>query len=221
MGSILIVDMLPVVRAGLRVVLNEIGMATTVHEAHNAQEALKYAASDLELVIVDPAMPGMNPISFVQQLRKQVANVPILFFGDHSAGFFASVAAKLGVNGYLGKLSDEKTIAATIQIVLGGMQCFPRNKGEDPLPEKMQLLTQKEMTVLLLLRQGLRNKDIARKLYLSEKTISAHKQSILMKLGIGAIAQTSGNEPQLGLYDEDSVPRPSGSGGLFLVAAAH
>jgi DNA-binding NarL/FixJ family response regulator len=195
MGAILIVNSMPIVRAGLRAVLQSMGVASVLHEAGSADEAQANLAGNLALVILDPEMPNVNLVQLVQQVRQQHRLVPLLFFGGRVEVMFASLAAQLGADGYVSKSSDEQTLVAAIHTLLGGMQCFPRmQQGLGGLPTKAQLLSQKEMEVLLLLRQGLRNKDIARKLYLSEKTISAHKHNILLKLGVTALAQI--NEPE-------------------------
>lgn len=101
----------------------------------------------------------------------------------------ASLAVKLGADGYLHASSTEMTIAATIHMLLHGMRCFPKAPLPGYLSSGIQTLSEKELSVLLLLRHGLRNKEIAEKLYLSEKTISAHKHNILVKLGISTIAE--------------------------------
>lgn len=191
MSSVLVASHLPVVRLGLRTILRQAGISAQLLEAQTLQDAISHISTELELVIVDPDMPEMNPIHFVQQLRKRVPDLPIVFFGGKNPRLFASLAIKLGLAGYLGQLSDEATIAATIRTVMGGMQCIPRQHAEGELYGRIQALSEKELAVLLLLRQGLRNKEIAERLYLSEKTISAHKRNILHKLNIRAIAQFS------------------------------
>lgn len=199
MGAILIVNSMPIVRAGLRAVLQDMDAASVLHEAGSADEAQVSLAGSLALIILEPEMPNINLPQLVRQLRQQHSQVPLLFFGGRVGVMFASLAAQLGADGYLSKSSDEKTIMATVHTLLGGMQCFPRQpQGQGALSEKTQLLSQKEVEVLLLLRQGLRNKDVARKLYLSEKTISAHKHNILHKLGISALANISEHEQLMG-----------------------
>lgn len=198
----LIVSASPFVRLGLRAILKEMGVASVLYETHTMREAESYIAPDLDLVIMDPEMPDMNPILFVEQVRRQAEQAPILFFGGRSATLYASLAMKLNVDGYLGDLTDEKTIVATIRTVLGGMQCFPRREVAEALSRKVQALSRKELTVLLLLRQGLRNKDIAQRLFLSEKTISAHKQKVLHKLGVNAITQVDENHAPTGAFNE-------------------
>lgn len=194
MGAILIVNVLPVLRTGLRHVLQDAGLASTIHEADSTHEAQTFIGPDLRLIIVDPAEPGGHPAAFVQQLRKTAGNIPILFFGDNNAPLLLSLAIRLEVNGYLCKLSNEKTIVATIQMVLDGMRCFPSQAATHYHGGRINTLSQRELSILLLLRQGLRNIDIARKLYLSEKTVSAHKRNIMLKLDVSSISQISDNE---------------------------
>lgn len=93
---------------------------------------------------------------------------------------------------------ESRFIQGRLHTLLGGMQCFPKHKGLDVLSGKMQALSPKEMAVLLLLRQGMRNKDVALKLFLSEKTISAHKRNILSKLGISAISEINEHDMAMG-----------------------
>lgn len=191
MGSILVITPIPIVRIGLRALLcGKVG-EHAVYEAGSVGEALACAANDLVLIILDPEMPDINLPEFVHQLRQQlrVRHTPILLFGGRSPAMFASMAIKLGADGYLGRLSNEKTIAAAVHTLLSGMQCFPRQKGVDVLSDKMQALSPKEMAVLLLLRQGMRNKEVACRLFLSEKTISTHKRNMLRKLEISVISE--------------------------------
>ncbi|MBP6020109.1 MAG: response regulator transcription factor [Burkholderiaceae bacterium] len=189
MGSVLIINAAPIVRVGLRALLNGMGVASAIHEASSVEEALECVATGLILIIIDPEIPDTNLPEFMRQLRVQHGHASLLFFGGRSSSVFVPLAIRLGADGYLHKSSDQSTIVATINTLLDGMQCFPRSQGISPLLSKLQMLSPKEMEVLLLLRQGLRNKDIARKLFLSEKTISAHKRNLLLKLDIQIIAQ--------------------------------
>ncbi|MYN13497.1 response regulator [Pusillimonas sp. TS35] len=199
MPSILIVNSAPIVRAGLRSVLQGAGFTHALSEVNTPQEALDHVCTELALVIMDPREPAMSIAVFLSALRKNASGCPILFFGGNDVSLFAALASSLGVNGYLGQHSSEQTIAATARMVLDGMQCFPQAVGGSQghhghQSDRLQSLTKKELTVLTLLRQGLRNKDVARRLFLSEKTISAHKRNILMKLGVSGVMQISERE---------------------------
>lgn len=194
MRTILIVNAFPATRAGLRAILRDAGISTLTAEAGTASEALDRITLELSLAVIDPNLPNLDPAAFIRQLRKHDAKVPILFFGGKRNALAVSMAMKMGADGYLDACSEEKIIAATIRTMLSGMQCFPKSPLPDPLTGRIQTLSTRELSVLLLLRQGLRNKDVATRLYLSEKTISAHKRNILAKLDISTIAQFSDHE---------------------------
>lgn len=189
MQTILIVNAFPILRAGLRMILHDAGITIPIIEAGSAAQAQDRSMQDLSLAIIDPEMPDLDPVRFIQQLHKHDNTVPVLFFGYTESTLAVSLAVKLGADGYLHNSSEEMTIAAAIHTVLNGMRCFPKDPPPEHILSRMQTLSQKELSVLLLLRHGLRNKEIGEKLYLSEKTISAHKHSILSKLGISTIAQ--------------------------------
>jgi len=197
MGSILIASALPIVRLGLRAVLREVKPEAPVQEAGTARQIEDLACADTMLAIIDPDIPELNPVVLSQHLLRNTPELPILFYGGHNPGLYASISMKLGLAGYLSADADHATIVATIRTILGGMRCLPRQPIGDTSATRLQTLSQKELTVLMLLKQGLRNKDIAEKLYLSEKTISAHKRNILSKLNIRAIAQLSDTQQEI------------------------
>lgn len=170
-------------------ILHNAGITIPTIEAGDAARAQDSSQQDLCLAIIDPKMPDLDPVRFIQQLHKHDSTVPVLFFGCTESIMAASLAVKLGADGYLHASSEEMTIAATIHTLLNGMRCFPKAALPGHISSRMQTLSEKELSVLLLLRHGLRNKEIAERLYLSEKTISAHKHNILVKLGISTIAQ--------------------------------
>lgn len=189
MRTILIVNAFPAMRAGLRAILHDAGISAHTAEAGTAKEAQECSTLELSLAIIDPDMPGLNPALFIRQLHTQDATVPVLFFGGENNALAISLAIKMGADGYLDALSEEKVIAATIHTMLNGMRCFPKTPLPGHFSDRIQALSRRELSILQLLRQGLRNKDVATRLYLSEKTISAHKRNILNKLDISTIAE--------------------------------
>lgn len=191
MDTILVVDSCPVVTFGLSTLLHQAGLKNVVEQAHTTQQAihiLQAITGKLALLMMDPALPDSTPDMFVVMARRKYPDVPILFFGDPGHGLHLSLAQVLGVNGYLDKTSDVSTTVAAIRMVLSGMQCFPR---PDRYPATnaavLRKLSSRELAILQLLRQGLRNKDIAERLYLSPKTVSSHKRNLLHKLGVNDI----------------------------------
>lgn len=184
MQSILLVDPYPVVTYGLSQMLHETGIANPVVHAHSLSQAHHAIDGDLALLVMDPAMADTTPDTFVVQARRHHPDLPILFFSSQPYGIYLALAQRLGVNGYLEKTTDLPTASAAIRMIMSGMQCFPR---QDEYAAKkcaaLNRLSQRELVILQYLRQGLRNKDIAERLYLSPKTVSTHKRSLLRKLG--------------------------------------
>lgn len=192
MDTILLVDPHPIVTYGVNKVLQEAGITKSVVEVHTAKHALQAIDNTIALLIVDPAMSDASPDIFVEHVRRRQPDLPILFYSSQSFGIHLSLAKVLGVNGYVDKSIDVGGLLAIIRMVLAGMQCFPRREGAAGKGAAALLkLTPREMVVLQMLREGLRNKDIARRLHLSPKTVSSHKSNLMRKLGTSDIVSAS------------------------------
>ncbi|WP_397475037.1 LuxR C-terminal-related transcriptional regulator [Pusillimonas sp.] len=188
MDTILLFDSWPVVTTGLSTLLQSAGIQNRIYAAHRLEEALQSMSGRLALLILDPGNSDTTPDKLVNLARRTQPDLPILFFSNHAHGLYLSMAYMLAVNGYLEKNSDADTIAATVRTVLAGMQCFPHQQAFPiSCDATVQKLSPKELVILQLMRQGLRNKDIAQRLYLSPKTVSAHKHNLLHKLGLSDI----------------------------------
>jgi len=191
MDTILVVDPWPIVTSGLSALLHHAGIKNTVEQAHTVHEATQAITDKVGLLIFDPTMPETTPDMFVMMARRQHATLPILFFSSQPHGIHLALAQMLGVNGYLDKTSDTPTIIAAIRMVQAGMQCFPHQHTYlAQNATTLRKLSPKELLVLQLLRQGLRNKDIAQRLHLSPKTVSTHKRNLLRKLGTDDVVST-------------------------------
>lgn len=200
MSTILIIESLPIVRAGWRAILHKMNPDTVLHELPAMPDIVHSLPAPLDLVILDvesTLTPETSLPLKVRQLRQHCPQVPILFFGSHNTHLMVSIATQHQVEGYLNRYSDETTLKATVHTVLNGMQCLPRHRSAGNLTEKIHLLSQRELEILALLREGLRNKDAARRLNLSEKTISTHKINILSKLGIQSLNQIHDHDPSV------------------------
>lgn len=192
MSTILIIEALPILRAGLRAIIHGMNPVAVVHELPTMPDIAHSLPTPLDLVILGvnstPSLETSIPAK-VRTLRQHSPQVPILFFGSGNTQLMVSIATQHQIEGYVDRYSDETTLKATMHAVLNGMQCLPRYTSAGKLPKKFNLLSVREMQILILLRQGIRNKDAARRLHLSEKTISTHKINILRKLGIQSLNQ--------------------------------
>ncbi len=194
---VLLADDHDLVRAGLKSALRGLDEFTVVGEARDGREAVREALRlGPDLVVMDIRMPGLSGIEACRDIRaaQNTVNVLILTsFGDEKA-VMASIVA--GASGFMlkdvktpdlldamrtvgrgGKTLDAVGAAAVIEHVRRGQVV----SAEDRLAQQ---LSERELAVLDLITEGLTNREIGERLYLSEKTIKHHVSDILGKLGL-------------------------------------
>jgi len=186
---ILIVDDHALFRTGLSMILNQDDHIKTVLEAGSVMEALDHYHSDIDLILSDILMPGLNGLEGIKVLRERFNNTPIIMLSaSHDTGDMQK-ALEAGANGFLPKSSSAEMILKSIAAVLHGKQCFPedkdlgQNKNNKKQPEE---LTSRQLQVLALLCEGKPNKLIARELDLSENTVRVHVSAILSILEVSS-----------------------------------
>lgn len=190
--KIFIVDDHPVVRRGLRQLINEAEDLAVCGEAESAAETLsKVEASSPDLVLVDLTLKGTSGLELTKQLRAQHPDVHVLILSMHSEELYANRVLQAGASGYVVKRKSNEEIVEAIRRVLDGEIYFSSKNGEDA-PAKPQLptdvLTDREFEVLLLIGQGYAPRHIAEKLSVSVKTVETHRQNIKQKLDLESAA---------------------------------
>ena len=210
MIRILLADDHPIVREGLRAVLEtqvDFEVVGTPQQAASGDEALRLAL-DLQpdILLLDLEMPVMDGVETIRRLRQQTTGLKsgnhshprvIVFTAfDNDERIIAALAA--GANGYLLKGAPREDIFHAIRVTMqGGSLLQPmvaskllRHVGQqegsrlslEPQPT-YEALTERELEVLALLAQGMPNKEIAARLIISERTAKFHVSSIMGKLG--------------------------------------
>jgi DNA-binding NarL/FixJ family response regulator len=188
---ILLVDDHAVVREGLRTLLEQHDDLTVAGEASNGAVAL-LEASRLrpDLVLLDMKMPGMSGIETITALRKLLPTILVLIFTGYSDESQMHDVLRAGATGYMLKDAQREDIARAVRAVADG-QVWLHPKAQRQLldwvrrpPSPMEQLTRRERDVLLLLTNGLSNKQISRQLVLSEGTIKGYVSQVLEKLGV-------------------------------------
>ena len=186
---ILIVDDHPVVREGLRGLLQSIETTVTISLASNVEEAMQHLrTAGFDLVITDIHMPGKSGIELAYFMQKEFPHVKILAmstFGDRS---YVSEMIKNGANGFISKNSDRDTITDAITRVMNDEVVIGKNLEETARPTLVHadqpLLTRREKEVLILIAQGLTNKEIADKIFVSTTTVDSHRKNLLHKFNV-------------------------------------
>jgi DNA-binding NarL/FixJ family response regulator len=189
-----VVDDHPVVRQGMRVMLEAARISVT-GEAADGAEALRIVAEvQPDVVIMDLAMPGMSGIDATRRLVASTPHVAVLVvsMSDDDDTVFAAVRA--GARGYVLKGSDPSDVVRAVRSVARGDAVFGPGLAErvlgyfshDPKSDSSLFpeLTDREREVLVLLGRGLHNPEIGRKLGIRPKTVRNHVSNVLTKLAV-------------------------------------
>jgi DNA-binding NarL/FixJ family response regulator len=193
--KILIADDYPVVRSGLRRVLDAKPDLEVVAEATDGHEAVEKAlAEDVDLVILDVSMPRMTGIQAAAELHKRKPEIRVLMLSMHDSEQFLFQALKAGASGYVLKSEADTDIVDAVRAAMrGDSYLYPSavtklvrdyvergGRGE----EQFDVLTPRELEVLKLIAEAHTSKEIAKLLFISIKTVERHRQNILDKLGM-------------------------------------
>lgn len=195
MIRILIVDDHPIVREGLAAVLDAQQDMEVAGEAGDGDEAVNlFQQLEPDIVLMDLAMPGTDGVEAIRKIRSadQSAKVVVLTAYDTDDRIFQAVQA--GARGYLLKGAPRDEIFRAIREVNnGGSLLEPAVAGKllsrvgDILRgEGIEQLTPRELDILTLMARGLRNKEIANQLFITERTVKFHANAIYRKLDVSS-----------------------------------
>jgi len=190
--KILLVDDHPLVRDGLRARLEAVPQFEVVAEAGGAQEALEQARHcTVDLVLMDINMRGGNGIEATAQFSEQFPDIAVLILSMHDKLEYVSQAIQAGARGYVLKDAPGKDIVVAIETVMsGGIYYSAALARQLAKPQNLDAqLTSREHQVLLHIANGQSNKQIARDLDLSVRTVETHRLNIKRKLGIEGQAE--------------------------------
>jgi DNA-binding NarL/FixJ family response regulator len=197
---ILIVDDHPMLREGLRGVINRQPDMLVCGEAENAAQAMN-AVQKLapDLALVDITLPGKSGLELVKDLKVMHPQVVILAISMHDESLYAERMLRAGASGYITKQQPPEELIKAIRQVLDKrvyvskevseslLRRFSSQPPADRSPTK--LLTDREFEIMQLIGEGKAPKEIARQLHLSAKTIAVHAANIRRKLNLKTTAQ--------------------------------
>ena len=201
MIRVLIVDDHAIVRKGIRALLLESGGFEIVAEATDGHEAvLKAAETNPDVILMDLLMPGMDGIDATRRITGQQPGAHILVLTSFAADNKLFPAIKAGALGYLLKDSSPEELIRAIRQVHRGEPALHPTIARKLLQEIVQpvditpapeALTVRELAVLQLIAQGMRNQEIADQLAVSESTVRTHVSRILGKLHLASRTQAA------------------------------
>jgi len=194
-ATIMIVDDHPLLRKGLRQLIELEDELELVAEASNGAEAIPLAEEhEPDLIILDLNMPDMNGIETLNHMRERgvVSRIVVYTVSDHDEDVVAAITG--GADGYLLKdMEPEEVVEKIKQAVLGKMVISDRlaevlasalRRPEKTSNTVVDSLTGRELEILKLIAKGLSNKLIARELNISDSTVKVHVKHVLKKMNL-------------------------------------
>lgn len=189
MINVMIADDHALLRQGLKQLIELEDDMTVTYQASDGEEAYKVAKEfPPDIILMDINMPHINGIKAAKMLKDESQKYKILFLTIYNDREYLLEALKIGVEGYILKDANSDELMKAIRIIYnGGIYIHPslvneiRNLNDDDYKKD---LTERELQILSLIAKGYSNKAIAKKLYLSEKTVKNHVYSIFKKLDV-------------------------------------
>lgn len=187
---VLLVEDQQLIRRGLAMLLSTVDGIDVTAQAEDGRAALDIlATTELDVVLVDARMPGMDGIEFTAHCTRDHPELPVLVLTTFDDDALVQAVFSVGASGFLLKdTSIEHLVSALYSVIEGGMVIDPRvaraaiqtkSGGEGPLA----ILTRGERVVAELVAQGLTNSEIAASLTLAEGTVKNYVSALLRKIG--------------------------------------
>ena len=216
MMKILIVDDHALVRRGLHYVVKEGFPDAEVTEAESAAAALEFLqlGTEIDLSLVDVRMPDLDGLVLLRAMKADRADMPVIMLSTYDNAPYVKRALADGASGYLLKDATLEDLSQAINVALSGSgnvlsprviqnlfeehEASGREHGANGRRGEYNL-TQREHDILELLAEGRANREIAGRLYLSEKTVKAHLAAIFRKLGVTNRTQAAMMAVQMGV----------------------
>jgi DNA-binding NarL/FixJ family response regulator len=195
---VLLADDHGLVRAGVRKILETHSGFEVVGEVGQGEDVLR-AVEDLpvDVIVLDLTMPGMDGFEVLARVKEMRPSVRVLVLTMHADGQHVARAVREGADGYLLKDSAVQELVEAIESVIAGRAYYsPAIQQElgrllragSLMGNALDLLTERERDVLVLVARGLSTKDIASRLDISPRTVDTHRANLMRKLGIRSVA---------------------------------
>ena len=214
---VLIGDDHRIVREGLKQVLADAPDMRVAGEAQSGPEVLQWVRdlggpSGLDLVLLDIALPGIDGLDVLQQIKREHSKLPVLMLSTYPERQYAVRCIKLGASGYLNKSADpDDMLAAVRKVASGGVyltsttaEALAAAVGQRNAFTGPEALSHREHQVYRLLTQGMTVSEIGAQLGLAANTVSTYRVRILEKTG-------TKNDVELALYAERHARRSADS----------
>lgn len=193
---VFLIDDHPVLRQGLGRLIDDQLDLEMCGEAESPVEAMRLLpAAKPDVVILDLTLKGGDGLELCKQIRDRFATLPVLVVSMHDESLYAERALKAGARGYVMKQEPQETVMTALRTVAKGevylsanmsaklLRSFSGARSDSDLAP-LDRLTDRELEIFRLIGEGQSVRTIAEKLFLSTKTVEAHKEHIKQKLNL-------------------------------------
>ncbi len=199
--KVMLADDHVMLREGIKQLLEFDGSIEIVSEASDGDECLeKLKICKPQVLLLDINMPKKDGIAVLNEMKKMNLDVKVLILTVHNEIEYLLRAVDVGVDGYILKDSESAELKKAIQLVLSGESYIPpkmipafnnRLLVRDADKDKIDLLTSRELEVLVQVANGMFNKEIANHLSISERTVKNHIANIFKKIDVSDRTQAA------------------------------
>lgn len=199
--KVMLADDHVLMREGIKQLLEFDGSIEVVEEAGDGEECLeKLLTSEPQVLLLDINMPKINGIEVLKEIKRRNLNIKVLILTVHNEVEYLLKAVDIGVDGYILKESESAELKKAIYTVIQGENYIQprlipelnsRLVARDADKDKVKLLTQRELEVLIQVANGMINKEIATSLNISERTVKNHISNIFKKIDVSDRTQAA------------------------------
>lgn len=208
----------PLLRQGLRAMVESIPGHTVIGEATNGRDAIQQTlASTPDVLMIDLSLPDMAGLDAVRQIQRKAPQQKIIALSDSRGDIVAGETLRAGCHGYLLKETSFEELSLAIKTVVHGRRFISQNVTDELLGDLLDLptqrfgrgtwnqLTSRERSVFKLIAQGKTNRATAEYLTLSPKTVEKHRASLMRKLEVHNAVELMLLAVDLGIIDRPDV----------------
>lgn len=201
MIKVMLADDHVLIREGIRQLLEFDGTIEVIEEVNDGDECLEKLSNVMpDLLLLDINMPNKNGVEVLAEIRKRNLPIKVLMLTVHNEVDYLIKAIDIGVDGYIVKDSGSSELKKAINSIMSGENYIQPNLipalnkrlvARDSDKDKIDLLTSREMEVLIQVANGMFNKEIANSLGISERTVKNHVSNIFKKIDVNDRTQAA------------------------------
>lgn len=215
MITVLLVDDHDLVRTGIKRLLSDVPEIEVIGEASNGEDAVKLAKEKKpNVVLMDVKMPGIGGLEATRKMLRHDPNLKVIALSVHAAEPFPSKLLQAGASGYLTKGALLEQMVTAIRTVHAGKRYLGPEIAQqlalrtlsDSDKSPFELLSERELQVMMMITAGQNVQQIAEKLHVSPKTINSYRYRIYEKLEIESDVELTLLAMRYGMLDTENTP---------------